>query len=973
MPSLVEERIIEFQKFVKNLAGKEKQEAQTFLENLFKAFGHTSIIESGGKFEADIKIDKKTYYADLFWPEKVLIEMKSRKEDLNKHVNQAKFYWFNIYKSRPKYVILCNFDEFWIFDWNNQPDPIDIVKLENLVSRWRALAFLIPDDKVKPIFDNDRVAVTENAAKEIAKLYLSLIERGINNENAQRFTLQCLVCLFADDTGLFPVRGFFAEVIQDCINGSNSYDTFKLLFSKMNSSEKEFGGKFKEVKYFDGGIFQIIHPIDLKKSELQLLYNAALQDWSKIQPAIFGNIFEASLRKEDRHKLGAHFTRESDIMKIIEPSLLRPIRNKINQTQTLKDLESIWTSLGELKILDPACGSGNFLYVAFRELKSLEIDLIRKMVSEYPSLQKKIDSLQSKIKSTQFYGIDTNSFAVELAMITLSFAKKNAIDTFIDFNKQRLLSYEGENPLPFDNLNSNFIVDDALFIDWPEADIIIGNPPFQSKNKMIEEFGPEYVEKLREKYPSVNGRIDYCVYWFRKSHNHLKTNGRAGLVGTNTIRQTYSKIDGLDFIINNNGVIIEAVSTMPWSGEAQVHVSIVNWVKCKNNKHGTRKLLFYDEKDSDNLLEEYDLQWIPSSLSPKLDVISAKELTINKNSKTCYQGQTHGHIGFILNRQQTKDIFKKEPEAKKVIFPYLNGNAFLGTKKSQPDRLIIDFQSMSLFEAQEFKTPFKIVKQKVLPTIKQKADEEKKLYEKLAKKVSVRQNHLKKWWLFWRARTDLIGLINNVPRYIVCSRVAKRSIFDFVSSNIKPNDALIAFPLSDDYSFGILQSSFHWEWIKARCSTLKGDYRYTITTIYNTFPWPQYGADKSIEMSEEKSLEIELCSEVARKARNLRMIRNEIRTNNHLSLREIYRISELPGDNKLNNAQELLDQAVLNAYNYGIKESDKTDDPLMILLKLNESCFISEQKNKQLLNPGLPEFCKNNDEFYSNDCIDYKI
>ncbi len=898
--------------------------------------------------------------------------MKSRGEDLNKHISQAKFYWINIYKMRPSYVILCNFDEFWIFDWNKQPDPIDKIHIDNLVIRWRALSFLYTGGDIKPIFNNDRVAVTEVAAQKIAKLYLSLIKRGVSHEKAQMFTLQCLVCFFAEDTGLFPVRGFFTELIQDCINGANSYDLFKLLFTKMNSTKKETGGRFKEVSYFDGGIFEIIQPIELNKSELENLLAVALHDWSKIQPAIFGNIFESSLRKDERHKYGAHYTRESDIMKIIEPTILRPIRLKINEVKSLKDLEKIWISLSKMRILDPACGSGNFLYIAFRELKYLELDLIRKMITDYPSLEKKKFSLQSKIKSTQFFGIDTNPFAIELAKITLSFAKKDAIDTFNEFNNQRLLHYDGESPLPFDNLDTNFIIDDALFIEWPVADIIIGNPPFQSKNKMIEEFGPEYVEKLRKQFPDVNGRVDYCVYWFRKAHNKLKEGGKAGLVGTNTIRQTYSKKDGLEYIIENNGTIIEAVSTMPWSGEAQVHVSIVNWIKGEIDESKNKKLLFYDEKNPNNLLEEYDLEWIPSSLSQKIDVISAKELITNKNSGTCYQGQTHGHSGFILSRQQAKDIFKREPEAREIIFPYLIANAMLGNIKSRPDRLVIDFQSMSLFDAQRFKTPFKIVKQKVLPTIEQKADEEKKLFEKLKKKDTVRQNHLKKWWLFWRTRKDLINQIQTIPRYIACSQVAKRSIFDFVSSNIRLNAALIAFPLSDDYSFGILQSLFHWEWIKARCSTLKGDYRYTITTIYNTFPWPQFGIINDIDIQDNLDEKIELCIDVANKARELRVTRNKLRDEKHLSLRDMYRTLELPGDNILRKLHEELDNAVRKAYSYGLIDTEKTFDPLKLLLQLNNACKHFEEENKNLIKPGLPFFCKKK-EFYSDDCISYQI
>jgi len=966
-----EEKLTEFIDYVSKLKGYEKGEAQLFLDRLFIAFGQKGIIEAEAELELQIKVDERTKFCDLLWPGKVLIEMKTRGEKLDKHFSQAKIYWDNTYSKRPKYVILCNFDEFWIYDWNLQRDPLDMVPLVELRSRWRSLAFLSPED-IKPQFGNNRVEVTKEAADKIAQLFNCLKKRGIEPEKAQRFTLQCLVALFAEDTGLFPQTGFFKDVINSCLNGDSSYDLFPLLFQRMNSQEPASAGRFKNVRYFNGGIFKKIEPIELTKKELELLKQASDANWSKVQPSIFGNIFEDSLSEKFKHASGAHYTAESDIMRIVEPTVLRPWREKIASAKTLKELNAIRYQLAEFRILDPACGSGNFLYVSFRELKHLELELLQKIIDNYPSAIP--ERLHSSIKSSQFFGIDTNSLGIELAKITLSMAKKFAADNFNKLTSQNRLVEDKEEPLPFDNLDDNLIAADALFTEWPEADVIIGNPPYQSKNKMQEEFGPAYLNRLRERFPDMPGRADYCVYWFRKAHDVLRDGGRAGLVGTNTIRQTYSREGGLDYIVGNNGTIVEAVGTMPWSGSAAVHVSIVNWIKRENVTNGKRRLAIQKGEKKDGPWEVYELPVIPSSLSPTIDVTSAQRLETNIKSGACYQGQTHGHEGFLLTPEERAELIKIEPEAEGITFPYLIADELLGSINSQPSRYAIDFQPrMTLPDVMKYKKTFEIIKTRVLTTMIKNAEKEKEQYKDLEKKVTVRQNHLEKWWLFWRRREELITKLNSINRYIACGQVTKRPIFEFISKKIRPNAALIAFPLNDDYSFGILQSSFHWEWFKVRCSTLKSDFRYTSNTVFDSFPWPQWGTivlpDSPPITSKSMKSRIEIAINIAKTARNLRQIRNKIRQENQCSLRDLYRGLELPGDNPLRTAHESLDRAVREAYLFGLPKRMQKMNELELLLELNGLCAAAEDAGKTIVGPGLPNFCENDNRFLSEDCI----
>ena len=438
MSDQIAERINKFIDFTKGLEGYEKGEAQTFLNRLFHAFGHADCHEAGGKFEKRTKVGRQTKFEDLLLPGKVIIEMKSRGKELQSHILQAREYWNHSYgDAKTPYVILCNFDQFWIFNWFKQDAPLDKVNTIDIKSRWRALAFL-SKDPVEPIFANNVEKVTKEAVEKLLQIYHSLIEREENKYKVQKFILQLLVCLFSEDIGLFPIDGFFLELVQDCKKNRHNHDLFTSLFKQMNSKKKAKDGVFKDVSYFNGGIFKEIQPIELNDYELELLEKTAKFDWSKVEPAIFGNIFEYSMDNIEQHDTGAHYTSEIDIMKIVRPTIIQPFLEKIYKANTLKNLVSLRKELGKLKILDPACGSGNFLYVALRELKNLELLILSKIQENFSSYH--IHNVYSVIQTNKFYGIDMNPFAVELAKVTLSFGKKIFNNLFLEYIKNRQLS-----------------------------------------------------------------------------------------------------------------------------------------------------------------------------------------------------------------------------------------------------------------------------------------------------------------------------------------------------------------------------------------------------------------------------------------------------------------------------------------------------------------------------------------------------
>ena len=688
-----------------NIKGDEKSEAQIFLDHLMRAFGHEGALEAGA-YETRIRRKRNgkasVAFADYLVPKRALIEMKRRGENLNKHYVQLEEYWKSL-PDRPRYAILCNFDEIWIFDFYTQfYDPVDVVMIDELASkRHNALSFLTPGHYRAPVFNNNRVEVTKDAAFQLAELFRSL-EDVVDRRIALRFTLQCMVALFAEDVGLLP-EATLLNIVEDsrrrANSTDNSHDLMALLFTMMNyRPHARRAGRFGQVDYFNGGIFQQVHPVFLSGQQLQRLENACREDWSRIRPSIFGNIFEYSLDKRERHREGVHYTSEQDIKRIVDPVIAEPWRNDIESVNTLRDAMSLYEDLCNYIVLDPACGSGNFLYVAYREMKALEVEL-RERISE---LGGDPSQLTRHVTAKQFYGYDINEFAVELAKVSLMIAKKLAVDEFDS----------DENPLPLDNLDENIKVEDALFNEWVDFDACIGNPPYLGNRRFQEERGLAEANRVFATFPDVPHVADYCVYWFRKVHDRMKIGARAGLVGTNSITRTKSREASLDYIASNDGVIYDAVQSMPWSGEAAVDVSIVNWTKGEPPFKPTR-LHIYKGRDENNeyQFDSYEKKHISSSLSEFVDITGALTLTCNQCPKSTFQGQTTGYnVGFLLELNEAREITRKHARNSSVVLPYINGEVFLSSPRSEPMQYVIDFGRLNIVEASAFVAPFSHVK-----------------------------------------------------------------------------------------------------------------------------------------------------------------------------------------------------------------------------------------------------------------------
>ncbi len=939
----LQQSLQQFAVFARSLKGDEKGEAQLFLDKFFRALGHGGVQEAGATLEfriakkpgsaqlelikdepaARAKGGKK--FADLLWPDRVLIEMKSRGANLEKHYDQAFEYWTHIVPKRPPYVILCNFDEFWIYDFNTQLfDPVERIHLRELPDSVSALSFLLPHAQ-KPVFGNNRVEVTRKAADIFAEVFRKIVARKEDRTRAQRFILQLLVSVVAEDLGLLPDQLVTTLLAESEKEPAASYDLLGGLFRQMASREPARGGRYAGVDYFNGGLFKEVDPIELKHVEAYALHHAALtHDWAQVKPEIFGTLFQHSMDAKERHAFGAHFTSEFDIQKVVGPTIVRPWRERIEAAG--KDAARLNAALEELRrfrVLDPACGSGNFLFVAYREMKRLERELLLRLQKV-----KGRQELTSGVSIQQFYGIDNQPFAVELAKVTLMLAKELEIREAAKLGESEGLFFQ-EKPLPLDNLDANIVCADALFTEWPAADAIIGNPPYLGAKLLKPEYGEQYVKKMRAAYPAVPGMADLCVYWFRKAHDVLEPGQRAGLVGTQNIRNNNSRAGGLDYIATNGGTITEAVSAQVWSGEAAVHVSIVNWIK--GDQPG-EKLLHVQRGDSvDSPWETFELPTINPSLSSGLDVGQAAELRANQEPPVVYNGQFPRHHGFVLTPEEAASLIAADPRNREVVHPFLIGAELLIS--GAPQRWVIDFQKRDVFEARSFARPFEHVQSYVLPRVTELAEKEK---AKSGKSTGQDQGWLKTWWQHFRCRKELIDRIAKLPRYMACCEVTKRPIFCFIDPDIRPDHTLEAFVFADDYSFGVIQSDLHWHWFQAKCSKLKGDSRYTPHSVFDTFPWPQSPTRPQI-------------AEVAAAAVALRGLRRDVMGKLGYSLRQLYRTLEEPGANPLRDAQACLDFAVRAAYGMPAKA-----DPLAFLLELNLTLAAKEKAGEAITPPGLP-------------------
>jgi len=525
---------------------------------------------------------RSTRSVALFWKERrVLVEVV-------KHDVMLDFAWKQLLgvclqiDPVPQYVVLTNQRDLQLYDLGRDRDaPRLSIPRDDLPKYSEAFPFLsaswVPGTTPKII---NVSKVSREVAELVSRLYRSLKEQHANREReVVQFTLQCILTMFAEDIGLLP-QEYFTTLLYE---GARERDVEKRLGELFRLMSTRDVPGVRAVPFFNGGLFT--NPVTLPLGDVQLaaLTKASEANWKYVDPHIFGSVFQGIMNDAERHKSGAHYTAHEDIMRVVGPTIVEPWRQRIREAKSLAELLDVRAALLKFRVLDPACGSGNFLYVAFRELYRLDTELLAR-IREFPSTQgqgKAKVSWGAGIQTASFFGIDINPFAVELAKVTLNIAKKIAFDERREIAADLVgqMELDVDPSLPLDNLDQNILCADALFTEWPAVDAIVSNPPFMAGTSMKGELGSSYTARLRAAFDGVKGRADYCSYWFRRAHDRLPNGGRAGLVGTSGVRVGETREASLDYVAANGGTITNAVSSRVWPGDAAVDVAMVNWVK----------------------------------------------------------------------------------------------------------------------------------------------------------------------------------------------------------------------------------------------------------------------------------------------------------------------------------------------------------------------------------------------------------
>lgn len=851
----------------------ERKGYQTFMTDFFHCFG--IMFDDPNKLPFEENTGKG--FADAYIKDVVIVEMKDRnkfknKSDLLESLPQALRYWEGKGKHVP-YLVLSNFQDFIIYDTRDTSKyHLKLAELENKVESFN---FLL---KLNPTFVPEQEAVTRKSARLMGKLYQSLKSRKKGkDEDVDLFVLQCLFCLFSEDIGYLPAETFTNCVRRIKDGEDNSANILSTLFKMMDEKDtNRKRGRFENVRYFNGPLFRIKPEIVLDDEEVELLWQSCQMDWKNVRPEIFGALFESSQSKKARHKDGMHFTSEEDIMKVIRPCILEPWNEAFSKCHTAADYRELHKRMKSYRVLDPACGSGNFLVVAYRELKALE----SKIFMEYKRLSgesyNNVQDALEWIPVTNMYGIEINQFPSFLTRVSLWITKK------LVKNQYKLT----EPDLPLEELK-HVIAADALEVKWDDVDVVVGNPPYIGCKMIRKARGDEYFEWLGKRFKDHNKMSDYCTYWFEKVLEDVRPGVRVGLVCTKTISQNKSRTASLDKVGISGGTIFNAISKQKWSGEAQVTVSIVNFIN-KADFPGAK------------ILDGNEVSAIDARLKNRKRTI--KYQPINSYPKTAFVGVAIQGIGFTVSDEDHSRMLKNDRKNSKVLKRYLVGDDLNQNPECAPTRWIVDFADMPLEAAKQYKLPYDHVVRNVKPH-----------------RARVRRAaHKRFWWHYGDKRMQMREAIAPLQRFIVSSIVSKFVLFSFADESVLPSHLCIVVAKDDYFTLGVLNSKFHVRWAWETSSTLESRIRYSNTETYETFPFPTQSSDTVAKiMKEIESYRVAAC-------RRLRIgmtdLYNEMLSGGHQLLRKLH---------------SRLDAAVADCYGYPKSKLGSDEQVLKFLIDLN--------------------------------------
>lgn len=820
--------------------GNERQDSQSFwLDLLQNVYGIENPVEYI-TFEDSVQnmMDNTSFIDGYIEKTNVLIEQKGRDRDLNKGIRQSDGTYLTPfqqamrysatlpYSKRPRWIITCNFKEFYIYDMERPNSEPAIIELKNLKNEYYRLEILI--EKTNTQIEKE-TKVSIQAGELVGQIYDELLKQYKNPndprslESINQLSVRLVFCFYAEDAGLFGKKGLLHDYLSE-FSARHFRNAIIDLFNVLNTKEEDrdlyLDDMLAKFPYVNGDLFKdtnIEIPQFTERLRELILDNASSSfDWSEISPTIFGSVFESTLNPEQRREGGMHYTSIENIHKVIDPLFLDDLKNELNEIKQLKQLATIrkraqefQKKLGHLTFLDPAAGSGNFLTETYLELRKLENEALKLYMDDNIVLDVEEDIIQ--VTLDQFYGVEINDFAVSVAKTALWIAESQM------FEETQSIIYSNMEFLPLESY-TNIVEGNALEINWHniidkrDLDYIIGNPPFVGARIMTEDQTNE-LKKVFGKLKGV-GDLDYVAGWYGKAAQYMKDSQiKCAFVSTNSITQGQQVSVLWKYILEDFKFEINfAYRTFVWNSEAtdkaSVHCVIIGFSQI-NNKD--KKIYVSDEQiELANNINGYLLD------APNV-FIESRRTPLSEVPKMKFGSMPNDGGNLILSPEERAELIKDYPQSKQLIRRFIGAREYINNIERYC--LWIEPESLNIIR-------------KISPII-----------DRLEKVKNHRLNSKRKSTQELAYTSYAFGE-NRQPNsdYLIVPRVSsenRRYIpIGYLSRNVITSDAALIIPEAKLYHFAILSSNVHMSWMRTVAGRLKSDYRYSASIVYNNFPWP---------------------------------------------------------------------------------------------------------------------------------------
>lgn len=836
----IEERAIIFSKKWR-FATEEKSEAQSFLNDFFDVFGVDRLRVA--QFEKKVPKGKdkngrvRNGYIDLLWKGIILIEMKSKGKNLDRAYDQAKEYSFKLRdEDLPEYTMVSDFENIRLY--RNKTEQIWNFKLINLHKNVKLFSGLT--GYKPPKMHPTDIEVDIKAAEKMAKLHDILKLHGYKGHQVEVYLVRLLFCLFADDTGIFEKNIFFDYISNSKEDGSDLSYRISRLFEILDTPQNErdkltlLSDEMKRFTYINGSLFSEQLPFaDFDNKMRKMLLECCTLNWGYISPAIFGSIFQGVMNPKERRELGAYYTSEENILKLIKPLFLNELWEEFKLIKgSSKQLKIFHDKLSKLKFFDPACGCGNFLIITYREIRKLEIEVLKMLIDDNAQLFLIDISPYCKVNINQFYGIEYEEFPCQIAKVGM-WLIDHQMNTRV---AEHFGLYYARLPL---RQSATIIYNSALTISWEsivpknELSYILGNPPFVGARLMNIQQKSELINTFNNMKGVKN--LDYVAAWYNMSAQMIAgTSIKAAFVSTNSITQGEQVHILWKSLFEKYKIHFDfAYRTFIWRNEAKgkavVHCVIIGFSADNIN----RKKIIYENDGT---------EVIAKNINPY--IVDASNIFISTRKKPIcnVQEMNFGSMpldgGYFLFSDEEKENFVAlNPASEKFFKPFMGADDFINNRKRWC-LWLIDANPNELHN-----NPL--------------------LLDRAAKVKEYRASSNREATRKLSSTPMIFGEIRQPnTNYLIIPRHSSQNRnyipIGFLNANIIAGDSTLIIPNATVYDFGILTSKVHMTWVRTICGRIKSDYRYSKEIVYNNFPWPDLTEKqkKCIEKAAQEVLDV---------------------------------------------------------------------------------------------------------------------